>query len=440
MLTNRDEKSSKKKPSQTFKLHVTRAMHRFRMAKEKGIFFPAQLPLFKSPPDKKAMEAWVNHQSSPALKRIARKFIDNVDYISFEQFYSQLKLTVDDFNNKVKEPYVLWITQSSTSHSFEAKSEFWMAALAFEHLGLRWPDAIVTTDTLNDYMQSHPGIKNILILDDASHSGTHIQDELHAAGRIAFQSHRTLEDKSHELYIGIPYITSTAKKVITQSSFFKNIHFLSHRPMKSIHEIIDLKDEKELKDVGYISMHRTLTYFDHRFPDFFSTCQNLKTGQNLVLQAIPFMKSIGYDFNDYRHKGNDTDEEVNKKIKTWNDLVDKHVKDSKAAIVPSIIPPYKLSKPDYLKDLKRAIDRSKIGARTPYAVVERMTELKKLMDDAKIPTSGIETVKIDSNSMTKVHSTLFPPKVDEKIILTENKIEDECDDDDEINMSFCRIL
>ncbi len=108
------------------------------MLKRVGIRFPIPLPLLSSPPDKKAMDAWVEcHKSIPQVREIAKKLSDNINYVSYETFSNQLKKTIADFNKK-KKPYILWIPQLTTrDERVEGCSDVWVAGIALEHCGFQ---------------------------------------------------------------------------------------------------------------------------------------------------------------------------------------------------------------------------------------------------------------------------------------------------------------
>ncbi len=291
------------------------------MQKNMGISLPSQRPISKSPPDRKKLQTWIeNHYSIPRVKEIAEKLAKHINYIPFDTLLGQLQVTITQFNN-YDLPYVLWIPQIKFNVG-DGCSDLWIAGLCFEHSGLNPPVAIAFTDQLIEVLKQYPTVLNILMLDDASYSASHITGEIN---RLSLAN--TLE--AYTLFIGIPFMTKHAVTVIQNESkrvFKKNVMLLDYINLPMMNEILDTEELNYLeKEFDYRCDKRTLTYFDHRYPDVFSTLWCFQDGSHLLSSNI--VKAM-------EHLGHHTTELL------WNENVKKLLPNSEP-VVPEIISPYK---------------------------------------------------------------------------------------------------
>lgn len=406
------------------------------MAAKVGILFPTILPFFKSPPNKEIIEKWVTHNSqTPMMRAIARKFADNINYISFEAFLAQLKITIDDFHTKVQEPYVLWITQEFDTRKDKGCSELWVAGLAFEYCDLRQPEAIVWTDKLNDYMAEHPEIKHVLILDDASYSGMHLSQQIDGFYSIARRNSRH-DNSGHEktksngyinkelncnrhLYIAIPFISLYAKNKIEECDWDRGIcqnkYFLAHQIISTIRDFLSQDEINALDTVRSYPLHRTLTYFDHRFPDRQSTFEGLQDGRHL-LNINEAMRLMGFTRIELEH-GNPlvpsityltTPDEWNAKVTELYSL--------RKPLVPVVIPPYRFDN-DFRNMLTKALKDHSHGDRTQYPIPEHYKLTISMLTQSGI---SVKTAKSDID-LTNVE--MMPIAVDEPLVRLPTKTE-----------------
>ncbi len=320
------------------------------MQKKAGISFPTQLPIYHSPPDENKLQAWIeNHNSFPEVKNIAAKLASHINYIPFDTLLTQLQCMITQFNS-FNLPYILWIPQRTYIVS-EGCSDLWIAGLCFEHCRLNQPVAIAFTNQLSEVLKQHPTVHNILMLDDASYSANHIKNEIQNLRRFG----NTLE--KYNLYIGIPFMTKHAVEVIVHESkdaFETNaIILLNYKNLPMMTDILDAGEQDYLiKEFGYFFGARTLSYFDHRYPDEFSTLWCFQDGSHLL--SVNITKAM-------EHLGSkiDTDQ--------WDDKVKKLFPISKP-VVPVIIPPYRLKNALKFEELKIAINAKKLGHRTIYPI------------------------------------------------------------------------
>lgn len=352
-----------------------RTSEQLSMAATAGIHFPTTLPLFNNPPDDKVANTWVNCHTLPEVKAIARKLVNNINYISFARFFAQLQDTVAHFNNEVTEPYVLWIPQDGT------RSDKWVASLALEHTELRWPDEIVVGRELLAFLNSHPNITHVLLLDDASYTASHILTEL---GNLWL--HNGYQPLQHCFYVGIGFMTQIAEKRILNNTECPNIRLLRHESMLMVQDILSSEEQKYLDSMfGYKCTRETLTYFDHVAPDAISTLHNLFDGCNLLLgQAPRYMASLGFDYRD-------------------NKLVEEKLP-STSSLVPTVIRPYCLRDEKTQDKLKKAMQQKKMGSRSQYPAP---ADVKQALEQADIK---LEESAPPSHQFLQNHG-IFKPRV-----------------------------
>ncbi len=342
------------------------------MANKLGIHFPTQLPLFRGKPKIEHLTDWAESQITPISRKIAHKFVENLQYIAFEDFLQQLQLTIDNFHQKVNDaPYVLLVGEVRLGKLEDGCSDLWIIGLALEHCGLKEPVAILTFGELLAWRRIHPTITNILMLDDAAYSG------LQKSNFLRYVTEQENETMANELsfYVGIPFMTHYAKNALSaKGSIFKELFFLDHVYMPSTVDVLDAKEIFYAKQaqISFISKRQTLTYFDHRFADFESCFQQIYDGTMLLSssETIYRMLFLGYTYEPDRIIFN-----KNLQLRTdpdeYNALVitlfaPNSFDCSLGYSIPTIIPPYKLHQSKGKQDLAHAIERGRIGDRSHY--------------------------------------------------------------------------
>jgi hypothetical protein len=355
------------------------------IAAQAGIDFPTVLPLFSSAPKQEAIEAWVkNHYQNELVHAIAKKIALNINYIPFEKFLAQLKITVADFNARVRDRYVLWIPQNSENAS-SGCSDVWVAGLALEHCSLRWPEAIVKTDQLNKFLIENPQIRHILILDDAAYSGSHIKDELNASDFYENDNDDTDPQVTrYRLFIGIPFITTVAKEKI-QNKYFLSTDLLPHIQIGLAKDVLNEEEVAYLDSNNLNLSRKTLTYFDHRFPDCWSTLPHLEDGNHLLSSnIINYMEMQGYALESQTHHA-----PLIKYIENpneWSQLVAQHLPNSDS-LIPTIISPYRLHTERGQSSLQEALEKKQVGVWKNYPIPERYRETINILTEANLPVS-----------------------------------------------------
>lgn len=127
-------------------------------------------------------------------------------------------------------------------------------------------------------------------------------------------------------------------------------------------------------NIGYINQSQTLTYFDHRFADFFSCFQQIYDGSNLLSQQSTIMMHfLGFTSNSDVARRNKRIKLITKPDE-YNELAISQTDpnynlDFYGYTIPKIIPPYKLHHNKKRLELEQAVKFGQLGNRTPYPAV-----------------------------------------------------------------------
>lgn len=348
------------------------------MLSQARIYFPTSTPLFDAAPYPDRLERWAyeNSQLGTMEASIASKIKANINYISFGKFLEQLKTMIADFNAKCSEPYVLWIAQDTLGKLEEGCSERWVAGLAFEYGGLRMPEAIVTTPYLASYLETHPQIKSVLILDDALYSGTHFTREL---------SNVLTALANSKLYIGIPFMTNKINELIQipEKHYQINMQLLDYIHLPRINELLTEEEITHAKTAfSFLTTNQTITYFDHKFPDEFSTTSILRAG-NYLKDTTDCLKIL-----EHIKPGNKVPEPGKTLIQDPDEWANRYFAFQKSRyipLLPSIITPYKLHTVEEQNKLRKALEQGTTGSRNSALLPEhaRYDEARALLGEQK---------------------------------------------------------
>lgn len=88
------------------------------------------------------------------------------------------------------------------------KSTNWVISHLHDMMSVHPPSNIISRKELRSYLETHPHVKHIVMLDDASYSGVQVFEYI---SRLSFP------DTSYQLHVTIPYMTTAAKKRISES-------------------------------------------------------------------------------------------------------------------------------------------------------------------------------------------------------------------------------
>lgn len=185
--------------------------------------------MFLGLPNTEHLAEWAESQVTPMSRRIANKMVENLQYIAYEVFLKQLQTTIDDFHQQLNdEPYILLVGELRRDKLAEGCSDLWIIGLALEYCGLKEPEAILTPSQLKAWKDTNTRTNKILMLDDASYSGTQKNSIL---SYFIYQENG-LKLSELSFYIGIPFMTVTAKNILlTWKTDFKELIILNHVKM-----------------------------------------------------------------------------------------------------------------------------------------------------------------------------------------------------------------
>lgn len=238
--------------------------------------------------DTNKLEEWINEHSDKVFNDVTRFLSENISHYSQAEFEIALNESVEDFNNQVKEPFLVF-----QPRVLGKRSEWWTYELAKEFgISKASGEIILGGADFKKYDNGHyekiseyygnvfngiinTGIRNILFIDDAVYSG----------GRINNFINSIFEErifKNISLYILAPYMTDLGAERLSKidcdrdnyyKSRFDKVTILKHRQITRLKNIEKMDCAPEGiswainrymgKDYNYL----TLTFFDHKIPD-----------------------------------------------------------------------------------------------------------------------------------------------------------------------------
>ncbi len=252
-----------------------------------------QRPIVDAAMDPEKVRQWIDAQPTATLKDLAAFIAKNITYIDQERFEAALRRSIRRFvdDNPSVEFGVSLLGAPSPGSGEEMKSNGWTYQIARED-GLPEPKGILSspdrsglTNVSVDWLRKNPTVNDLMYIDDASYSGKQLEDwfSLLAMGIMEDETFREREVKIHFL---IPFMTENAKKSIT--SFVEHINkiiteqggkriqlvFYDEELMANVEGIFS-KASPEVRNAffeiyGQTSGRKTLTYFQHKKPDYVS--------------------------------------------------------------------------------------------------------------------------------------------------------------------------
>lgn len=254
-----------------------------RKAHAMGLALPSLLPIFTSPPRKSAALQWVANHYTPELRMVAQKIVDNINHVSFDRYLAALKNTVADFNEKVKEPYVLLLSETNSFILEPKYDDKWLAEIALEHGSLSWPEAVMTAENLSAFLVSRPDVNHILVL----------HGELSDSVSTLLESINSTFFKNYNVYIGSPFLRKADEESTLKFSynFFKSLCFLKYENIPTLQDIFTKQELAHYRLATQCSLDNTmtLTYFDHIFPEDSFTLEHLRSGSNLAINLAHYL-------------------------------------------------------------------------------------------------------------------------------------------------------
>ncbi|MFA5143730.1 MAG: twin-arginine translocation signal domain-containing protein [Candidatus Omnitrophota bacterium] len=235
---------------------------------------------------------WTSIASEPdaRFRAIKEKLINNISYVSFDEFNNALNENTEKLNQLLGESQyaVLW---DYRPHS----SKRWVYELCKDKLTSkpqvatyfwRGKEHLRGNTTLNQFVDN--GVNTFVVMDDASYSAEQIMNR-HINPILKYFNERKKANPAFNIkprfIIAIPYMTSRARTLINAIEG-ADITVVSSRSMPSLGEILS-NDDKDIissreggkldvgaSDVTY--MDATLTYFAHRVADTHSFAEEVR--------------------------------------------------------------------------------------------------------------------------------------------------------------------
>lgn len=236
--------------------------------------------------DRTKAQNWVEEFARQIPKKIRQKYkdfaqliVDNITHISQEQFEEQLQKSVKEFNIAIGDkPYVVVFFNKKD----EPKSNEWVYYLSLEK-GLRPAKKIVYVSSASElqgrkfYDEDGNEITDILYIDDAAYTG----------GQVSGNVYRGFSGGRQTVHIVIPFMTKQSVDRINDLTKSRkgipgiNVQIYDHKMIETVAEIIkrtrksqNLSEEVISELSNYVNISETesgtLTYFDHKLPDYVS--------------------------------------------------------------------------------------------------------------------------------------------------------------------------
>ncbi|MBF0522531.1 MAG: glycerophosphodiester phosphodiesterase [Candidatus Omnitrophica bacterium] len=239
-----------------------------------------QRPLKDNPIDMEKAKQWVEAHKDPHLRDLAQFLLSHVTHVSQKEFEEALQETVDDFNSKIGDkPYVLLLPQWNGN-----RSEWWTYQLALEK-GLKPAKDIIKMAaqgaSYNSYLamvqQIRDAGKDVVLIDDAVYSGVHMLDIVQRLFGDTWGNNPDSRDLN--FHFVAPFMSTNIEERIfadSNRSGNRNVYFYKHRFMQTLSEIFRSEPERRkwfeifFGMIDYFYSYRTLTYFQHKVPDFLS--------------------------------------------------------------------------------------------------------------------------------------------------------------------------
>jgi hypothetical protein len=259
-------------------------------------FYPYLFPLLEHPPDRKREQEWV--ASHPTrFQGMAADLIRATQYVSFKDFHRYLRDSVVKFAQRIKDrPFIILVRSEGETRE---KSNYWVAHLVWDLLLKMGKEPVDVTDSLLYAVDNYPDVRDFVITDDASYSGTQLhyilqqefvevlntltehQNEIEMDEiKYLRGAHETpLCDRNKipafwELHLIVPFMSEEAQKVIPidcRYTCYVNMYAYPQVIMKRLSQLLDQKRVDEMIKAGFIDKDKWPYYFSHKVADYASS-------------------------------------------------------------------------------------------------------------------------------------------------------------------------
>jgi hypothetical protein len=220
--------------------------------------FPGSLDI-----DRDKQQQWIDAHSE-SKQMIAKQIINNLRYISFDEFKDGLNSAIQKFNDYLAEQpnqnyAILILAQPGKSFS-------WVTSLALDNLFIKPSCFIVYDDRLSptarcdiiNQQEISSNLGHIVILDDASYSGNQLRSIIYGFNN-QLETFDMVRLKQAQLHTIIPFVSQASLAAMQKNSLITNSFYASlieNTPQ-------ELKSIKFNRDESRDSP-ATLTFFQHK--------------------------------------------------------------------------------------------------------------------------------------------------------------------------------
>lgn len=236
-------------------------------------------------------ENWINAQICEKQRKAARALIEGTRHISQAEFEEALAKSVEKFNSWLEaqesKDYVLIVSPKGISNR-------WVAELALPHLKtlpkqvIKYHKHSPFPSDLVEYYQKHPDTTKIVFFDDAAYSciqsGEMIQklNKLNCISQIGeddcfdYRENYGETPKNYSITAVIPFMSDfnclsrLYEETIAQGAE-DNVNVFSSQKMPSVADVLT----PEQSSIVHCPQEKSPVYFDHKLPDFVSTCSDV---------------------------------------------------------------------------------------------------------------------------------------------------------------------
>lgn len=194
--------------------------------------------------------SWENSIAPSQLRDAVSR---EIDLVSWESFQTEFQASIAKFKTKISgEPYALFVPAPEFSLQGSVKSNHYFSAKAMIEGGLRPRDVVTNVQDLGD-------IKNLVLVDDGSFSGTQIKVYLSNLFGIL------PKNSNINVHLVVPFVSKKAKARVGEM----NYPSITWYDTKLIRVAEDIEWPYDYRFQINMALH--LTVFEHKIPDRLST-------------------------------------------------------------------------------------------------------------------------------------------------------------------------
>jgi hypothetical protein len=208
--------------------------------------------------------------------------------VRFGDFRTELNKTAKAFAERnpdlVGEPDKFVAYSHSRGSALRKKSNLWTLELLMQKKNeVNFPNAVVSFPEPRNMLEKirASGIRDVLVTDDASYSGTQLEGVLQTIAKES-QGNPPLT-----IHVVVPYMTAKAEAVLKSAIPGLTVKIYPHQNLPSFDSVLRAAvsrgaiapaTEAQVRKLFFVDDYRTVVSFDHKLPDFLSTIINQGPG------------------------------------------------------------------------------------------------------------------------------------------------------------------